>query len=208
MSGRCVIISAAPIEDYKHISDNVRVSDYVICADAGFITAQKANVKVDLVVGDFDSSVVPENAEKVIKLPIEKDDTDTFYAIKYAIKKGYKDFLLLGSIGGRLDHTFANYSILKYLYDNKLKAKIKDENTEIFYTRENFVIENKKGKTLSLFPFACDKCKVSYNGFKYQIKNHIIESNFPIGISNIIIDDYAIIDVQSGGALIIVLNKV
>ena len=208
MNSRCVIICASPINDIKHIKDNIRENDYVICADAGYITAKKAQVNIDLVIGDFDSLKTVITDIEIIKLPIEKDDTDTFYATKYAIEKGFKEILLLGCIGGRLDHTYANCSILKYLYDHKVKGTIKDENTEIFYSKEKIFIENKKGKTLSLFPFGSENCTVTYSGFKYEVENYTINSNAPIGISNIITENKSYIDINSGGVLIMIYDKI
>lgn len=208
MKNRCVIICASPIIDNEHIKRNVTENDFVICADAGYITAQKSNVKFDLIVGDFDSSQKPKCYDNIIKLPVEKDDTDTFYALKYAINKGYKDFIILGALGGRLDHTFANLSILKYLKDNNCTGVIVDDNTRIYYVEEDkLTVEHKKGKTISVFTFGYKECSLTYSGLKYPLKNQTLTNAYPYGISNIVTSDYATIEVHSGGALVMIIDK-
>lgn len=64
--------------------------DFVICADGGYIYAQRFGIKPQLIVGDFDSSTMPDTDVPTIALPTEKDDTDTIYAIKQGISRGYE----------------------------------------------------------------------------------------------------------------------
>lgn len=72
-------------------------------------------MKPALIVGDFDSHCNPHLDVETIVLPCEKDDTDTVFAVKTMVQRGYDDFLLIGVIGARLDHTLGNVSILLYL---------------------------------------------------------------------------------------------
>lgn len=53
-----------------------------------------------LVVDDFDSHPDPHLPVETITLPCEKDDTDTVYAVKESLRRGYREFLLLGAAGG------------------------------------------------------------------------------------------------------------
>ena len=48
----------------------------------------------------------------IIHVPVEKDDTDTLLCLKYGMELGYREFLMIGGIGGRLDHTMANIQTL------------------------------------------------------------------------------------------------
>lgn len=52
-------------------------------------------MKPGLIVGDFDSHENPHLDVETIVLPCEKDDTDTVFAVKEAMKRGYTDFLLI-----------------------------------------------------------------------------------------------------------------
>ncbi len=137
---RCVIIGAAEIQNYEKIKKHFRNGDYYIYCDAGLKHQEKLGVWPDLIIGDFDSYAKAEmeqkyqcvgvasmpadantaacgDAPELIVLPCEKDDTDTVFAVKEALRRGFADFLLVGVIGQRLDHTLANVSILYMLYE-------------------------------------------------------------------------------------------
>ena len=115
---RCVIISGSPETNPDFIKQAVKPDDYVICADRGYEFASLAGVEPNLIVGDFDSYKEKISAScEIVKLNPHKDDTDTIHSIDLAFEKGFTNFLLLGALGGRTDHTFANITSLLYIAD-------------------------------------------------------------------------------------------
>ena len=202
---RCVIIGASPVFDMNTIKDRISRDDYIVCADGGYVYAQKAGISPDLIVGDFDSSALPQESDAgLIALPREKDDTDTMYCVKLCLRRGYRRFLLLGMTGGREDHTYANLCTLLYLHNRGAEAEIIDGNTEISVISGEKSIINKKGSIFSVFPFGCRECCVTLSGFKYGLDHGILSSEFPLGVSNEIISDSTIVTVHSGTALIMI----
>ena len=113
--GRCVIVGGADINNYGFIREKLCADDHVIFCDSGLKHLENLQVQPSLIVGDFDSHENPHLEVETIVLPCEKDDTDTVFAVKEAIKRGFDDFLLIGVVGARLDHTLGNVSILLYL---------------------------------------------------------------------------------------------
>ena len=89
---RCVIIGGAEIRNYPLIRSYLREDDYMIFCDCGLKHSDDLGVSPSLVIGDFDSHPMPENSRNVIKLPVMKDDTDTIFAVKEGIRRGYEDF--------------------------------------------------------------------------------------------------------------------
>ena len=100
---RCVIVGGADISNYDRIVAHIKSDDFVIFCDSGLKHMEKLAVKPSLIVGDFDSHENPHVDVETIVLPCEKDDTDTVFAVKEAIKRGYKEFLLIGVICARLN---------------------------------------------------------------------------------------------------------
>ena len=77
--------------------------DYVIAADRGYDSLMAYGVTPDLVVGDFDSLGYMPQHPNVTRLPAEKDDTDMVFALRRGLDMGYRRFVLLGGLGGRLE---------------------------------------------------------------------------------------------------------
>lgn len=204
---RCVIISGAPCADIAFFKNRISDDDFVICADAGYVYAVNAGITPDLIVGDFDSSPVPDNDIETIILPVHKDDTDTMSAVREGIKRGCDRFVFLAATGGREDHTFANLSILLYLKHRNCSGEILTDKTRIFLVEnEQVTIENQKDRTFSIFPFACKSCGVSLSGFYYPLSCYTLTAEFPLGVSNVITSDKACVNVSGGAAIICITD--
>ena len=176
--------------------------DLIIAADSGCLYLDEIGVEADIYIGDFDSlGKIPEK-KNVIKLPVEKDDTDVSAALKYAIEKGFSNIDIFGGLGGkRISHSIANIQLLIYakkrgvsalLYGNGCKVRVLEN--------ETFRIEE-KGISVSVFALG-EKAKVKETGMKYPLDGYL-EEEFPLGISNSTISEVAEITVTEGIALII-----
>jgi len=79
----------------------------VIAADGGARHAAVLGTKIDLWVGDFDSSgglILDAPREQH---PAAKDSTDFELAVRVARQHGATELVILGAFGGRFDHAFA-----------------------------------------------------------------------------------------------------
>ena len=128
---RCVIIGGAGIDKYEQVRNELRTDDFFVFCDSGLKHMEGLGVKPDLIVGDFDSHEKPDTDVETIVLPREKDDTDTFFAAKEMVRRGFEEFLLVGVIGARLDHTLGNLSILFMLDTAGKSAEAIDDYSEI-----------------------------------------------------------------------------
>ena len=97
--------------DTARVPQEMLSADLIIAADSGQITAAKCGVIPHLIVGDFDSSDLPSQTDaEIIRVPAEKDDTDTMLACNLAIQRGARRITILGGTGGRIDHSLSNPS--------------------------------------------------------------------------------------------------
>ena len=186
---RCVIIGAARIGDYAQMKNTLKEDDFVIYCDGGLKHFSKEGLDraPDLVVGDFDSYQLPEgfgDTVETIVLPCEKDDTDTVYAMKEALKRGYKDFLFLGVIGERLDHTLGNVYMLEYLAQAGVSARLRDDYSEIQLISAGETVHVEDCFRFSLLNISGTAQGITINGAKYPLQNGAIESRYQYGISN------------------------
>ena len=183
---RCVIVGGADISNYDRIIAHIKSDDFVIFCDSGLKHMEKLAVKSSLIVGDFDSHENPHLDVETIVLPCEKDDTDTVFAVKEAIRRGYTDFLLIGVIGARLDHTLGNVYILEYLDELGLKGKIIDDYSEMaLVSREPAYIEDLYA-FFSLINITGIAKGITIENAKYPLKDGEITCGYQYGIRSYI----------------------
>lgn len=206
---RCIVIAGSPDVNPAAIRQALRHDDYVIAADRGCAAALKAGVSPDVIVGDFDSysDLLPSDAE-IIRLNPEKDYSDTFHAVTAAWERGFRDFLLFGAVGGRLDHTLANLSILEWLAEQGGTGVICSDTEEIrLLTRGVHPFNGCRGRTFSVFPYGCASVTLTYQGAKYPLSHGTLRHACAMGLSNIFTADSAVITIESGQAVFL-LNDI
>ncbi len=193
------------------INDTVNIGkdDIVICADNSFKKALEEGVKIDLIMGDFDTGkriAFPENIE-VMQYPSEKDDTDTMLCVKEAARRGISEIVIVGGLSGRLDHTFANIQTLAYGAEHELDIRIADGENEAFMLRPGkYDISKKEGFSLSVFSYSEKAEGICESGVKYPTDNVELTNSFPLGVSNEILSPSAEISFTKG-LLLIILSK-
>lgn len=204
MMGRCVIVGGANINNYDFIREKLSADDYIIFCDSGLKHMENLRVQPSLIVGDFDSHDNPHLDVETIVLPCEKDDTDTVYAVKEAIKRGYDYFLLIGVVGARLDHTLGNVSILLYLDSlGKMGCIIDDYSEMKIVSNEPAYIEDSYS-FFSLLNISGTAKGITIENAKYLLENGEITCEYQYGISNeVLCGEMAKVSVDKGRALLI-----
>ena len=204
---KCLIAGGGRIDNLSWLKKTAEECDYIIAADKGYKTLKKADVEIDIAIGDFDSlGYVPEDVI-VKKLKAEKDDTDTMTAVMYALDKGAEEILILGGTGGRLDHTVANLQTLSFIAYHGALGKLIDETNEIMgLIPGEYKFQNRAGYSLSTFSMTDEVTGLCENGVKYPLDNAVLTNKFPLGVSNEIVEDFAVISFKSG-ILFVCLSK-
>ena len=188
------------------ITDHPRGDDITIAADSGIRNAERMGVTVDFAVGDFDSfpeQEIPKGTE-IITVPAEKDFTDTQLAVDVALSKGAEEIIIVGGLGGRLDHTLSTLGILEKLYDGNVRVLLTDGNNRVRYIRSTSELIP-RGHYRYFSVLAADpKVKgVTIEGGKYPLKNKTLTRTNQFAVSNEIEKNCALISVKKGGIFII-----
>lgn len=206
-NNKCIIIAAY---QPMNIKDIVKIceDDYIICADGGYQFAIEQGITPHLVIGDFDSltTQIPDTIE-TLRVASEKDDTDTLLCLKYGIEKRYDEFVIVGGLGGRFDHTIANLQAVSYGYDHGKFVMLADNNNYLTIIGEDTVkVPHMPGYKLSLLAYDTVCANVSVSGVKYPLTNAVLRNSFPLGVSNEFMDDFAKIE-NKHGKLMVILSK-
>ena len=198
---RCFIYSAGT---FYGLREQPQPGDLLIAADAGLLLCRRLGLEPDLVIGDFDSMPQPDD-EPTVRVPVEKDDTDTMLAIRAGLDAGCTQFHFYGATGGhRLDHTLANLQSLAFLRRHGARGYVYDD-CFVYTVIENETLTVRQTVPwglLSIFNLEAPASGVTLRGVQYELTDAALDSGFPIGVSNHILAPQAEITVQSGLLLV------
>lgn len=199
----CYIIGAGDIYTKSRIKAGE--DDFVICADGGYAHRTLLGREPDLAVGDFDSyGVVPDHQNKIVA-PREKDETDMMLAVNEGMKRGFKEFIIFGALGGdRFEHSVANIQLLSYICDEGCRGTLIHKG-KLFtaFRNDSITLSADNSGYVSVFSL-CDESKgVNIENLKYEVSDYTMKSNLPIGISNEFIGKESRISVSDGKLLVI-----
>ncbi len=197
----CYVAGAMPLS--SDLLPQPRPGDLVIAADRGYATLMEGGVVPDLVVGDFDSLGHRPDHPNLIALPAEKDDTDMVYALRRGLALGYRRFVLLGGLGGRLDHTMANLQTLNWLTTQGAAGILAGDGTVATVLR-NGMLRFSPDHTgmFSVFAFG-EAHGVTLEGLKYPLQDASLADTFPLGVSNEFLGVPATVTVRDGALLLL-----
>ena len=199
---RCFIFAAGT---YYGLREKPEAGDLVLAADAGYQICRRENIVPDLLLGDFDSMDQPADFDHVHRVPVEKDDTDTMLAVKTALEQGCDTVYIYGGTGGkRLDHTLANLQTLLYIRRRGARGYLYDD--DFVWTaieNETLTVERTvEWGLLSVFCLGAPASGIDERGVQYPLTRASLTAEFPLGVSNHILEEKARITVRKGALLV------
>ena len=208
-----LIVSGGYASD-EFVSETIRRGGFevVMAADSGLDFLYRTGIMPDVIVGDFDSVKSDaldyfrefEHIEMCMLNP-EKDDTDTEFAIREAIRRGASKITIVGGTGTRIDHVLGNICLLGIGLEENVKIVLLDEHNRIRMIDKPLVLkkEEQYGKYISLVPYSDRVTGVTLTGLKYPLTDYTMGGFNSLGISNEIVSDEASISLSSGQLIVI-----
>lgn len=181
--------------------------DLIIAADSGFRTTQTLGLSPRALLGDFDSLGEPRDLPdgcELIRVPAEKNSTDTQLAVDYAIEHGARELVIVGGLEGRLDHTLSTVAILELLCAKRIHAILTNGKSRVRFVRDGGVILGRSPyRYFSLIAADATVKGVTVEGGKYPLKNARLSRTNQYAVSNEITGNCALIEVRRGGLWIV-----
>ena len=181
-------------------------SPIVIVLDSAIERVLQLDIKIDVLLGDFDGDFNPEiYKEKQFPLEIvytpNQDKTDLEKAFDYLIEKGHQAVNVVWATGKRADHTITNITNI-VSYRNKLKIVILDDHSKIFLLSNKFEKWYTKNTPISLIPIGKVTGITTHNLF-YPLNNEDLTIGYRTGSSNHVTNDGIVkIEHQEGDLLL------
>ena len=186
---------------------------FVFCADGGAKACFRYNVKPNKIIGDLDSidkdilNYYKNEHVKIEKYPIDKDFSD-FELILNLLQEDSliinNDIFILGALGGRIDYTINNLMLLEGLPN---VIVVSNNNEEVYYRENSFIIESKKGFKISFILLDDKVVNMTLKGFKYNIENQMISRKTSKLMSNEIISNKSEVIFEKGKILVVLRRE-
>ncbi len=181
--------------------------EYIVAADKGLAFCLEQKLKVDMIVGDFDSlgnslleEYLTQFAVPVRRFNPVKDATDTEIAIQQVIEAGADQVALVGVTGTRLDHTLGNLQCLHLLLEAGIEGEIVDPYNRITLHEKPFSLKREKqyGNYVSFLPAGEVVENMTLQGFAYPLTNRRVTNRDSLCVSNKITEEEAFVSFTSG----------
>jgi thiamine pyrophosphokinase len=206
---RVVIFANGYLPDLEAAHALLQADDYIIAADGGANHLMKMGILPEIVIGDLDS--VDEDtlfeltsAEvRIEQYSEDKDETDIELALSYAIELRPTSILIIGALGGRLDQTLANLSILTDPTLPGIDIRLDDGVEEAFFCRKQAEVRGRSGDIVSLIPWHGPVEGVTTEGLRWPLYSEMLYPDKSRGVSNAMLKDGASIRIQLGLLLIV-----
>jgi thiamine pyrophosphokinase len=208
------VISGGPLEDLTFLHAQLALFEpaETVCADGGTRHLDALGLVPQVIIGDRDSLApellkrCEERGSRIIPYPADKDKTDTWLALEYALDRRPAQILIFGALGGRFDHALANVSLLAMAARGGARVRILDEWCELFTVGGEgpdggggvVAVDGEEGQTISLLPLTTEVTGIRLAGFAYPLKDARMEIGRPYGTSNRLAAKQGIISVASG----------
>lgn len=164
--------------------------------------------KPDVIKGDLDS-IRPEVKEfyarlgtKILDNSDDQDTTDLWKCLSYVrdsipdIEKGNVKLLVLGALGGRLDHEFANFNSL-FLFRKVRIILLSDESMAFLlpknYKHEIMVNPSVEGPYCGLIPLSGPSLSTTTTGLKWDLDKSSLQFGGLISTSNMPVSDLVMV---------------
>ena len=180
-------------------------SPIIIVLDNAIDRVLQLDIKVDVLLGDFDDDFNPEIYKKK-QFPLEivhtpdQNKTDLEKAFDYLIEKGHQAVNVVWATGKRADHTISNITNI-VSYRNTLKIVILDDHSKIFLLPYKFEKWFTKNTPISLIPIGKVSGITTQNLF-YPLINEELTIGYRTGSSNHVTQDGIVKIEHSDGDLL------
>lgn len=206
---RIVIFANGELPDLDRARQLLRADDYLICADGGTRHALALDVRPHLIVGDLDSAEKEalqkfrEDGVDIESYPHDKNETDLELAIQRAVELDPGQTIIVAGLGGRLDQTLANITLLTDPRLSTFDVRLDDGVEEVLLCRDRVEIHGSSGDIVSLIPWQGAVSEIQTVNLRWALHGETLYPYKTRGISNEMLGDTASVSIGSGLLLVV-----
>jgi len=178
----------------------------VIVLDSAIERVIDLNIKVDVLLGDFDRGFDPHEILQS-QFPIEivhkpdQNKTDLEKAFDYLIERKIPAVNVVWATGRRADHTITNLTNI-VSYRNQLKIVIHDDHSKIYLLPQKFQKWYPEKTNISLIPIGVVN-GITTKNLRYPLNDESLTMGYRTGSSNAVIEDGLVTINHTSGDLLL-----
>lgn len=207
---RAIIVANGHVQAEENYVDLLQPDDLVIAANGGSSVALQLGLTPQVVIGDLDSLPPQLRSDLVargcqfVTYPARKDETDTELAIRYALRAGAQEIVLLGAIGDRFDHSLANVLLLGMPDLQSIPATLIAGYTQLWLLHGGSELEfgGQPGDIVTLLPLGQDASDISTDGLEWVLNGATLSFGLARGVSNLMTSTTARVHLGHGLLLV------
>ena len=206
---RALIFVNGSLPDLASVRSLILPEDVLIAADGGTQHILALGLTPAVLIGDLDSlsaenrRAVDLAGTKIHQYPRDKNETDLELALHYAVGAGFRELLVVAALGGRLDQTLGNLSLLTDPSLAELDIRADDGLQEVFFTRNGCRLHGDPGDLISLIPWGGEVTGVTTAGLRWPLSGEVLWAHRTRGISNELLDEPASVNIETGLLLVV-----
>lgn len=179
----------------------------VIAADGGLHVGEQIGLRPDVVVGDGDSlrpGVLDRLRREGVEVqlhPPAKDASDTELALREALRRGAKEIVIVGALGGvRFEHALANVLLLSLPELAGCEVRLVDgaSTIRLLGDGQSLSLSVDDGELVSLLPLTERAEGVRTHGLRFALDDEVLEQGTTRGLSNEIQAGAASVELRRG----------
>jgi len=176
MSSKTIILADGRFPRHEIPKGYLKDAERIICCDGSAESLLKAGYIPEAIVGDMDTlkkGIARRFSDRIYR-DKSQETNDLTKAVKWCVKRGFKDIIILGATGKREDHTIGNISLLAEYVKDADVVMVTDTGI-IRPFRESCYVTSYPGQQVSIFSIDPAN-EITSKGLKFPLKNRKTEN--------------------------------
>ncbi|NLV73581.1 MAG: thiamine diphosphokinase [Chloroflexi bacterium] len=205
----CAVVANGELKGSSGELAVLEAAELIIAADGGANALVSLGIYPHVLVGDLDSvtpdvlAACEQHGCEVLHYSPIKDETDTELALIEAVRRGAREIVLLGALGGRIDHALANLMLLSLPALEGRHVRIYDGRSSCYLAHSLTIVDGAVGDVVSLIPLAGAAIGIVTSGLLYALSGDTLTYGAARGVSNELTEPRATIETGSGTLLVV-----
>jgi len=201
MSSNTIILADGSFPEHEIPLGYLKNAERIICCDGSAENLLKAGIIPEAIVGDMDTlkkGIARRFSDRVYR-DKSQETNDLTKAVKWCVKRGFTEIIILGATGKREDHTIGNISLLAEYAKDANVVMVTDTGILRPFL-ESCNVLSYPGQQVSIFSIDPGN-EITSKGLKFPLKNRKIP-NWWVATLNEAVGKYFSLEFNGGPVIV------